>query len=53
VPAENARDVDFDCILFQSRRNYDIHQYDCVPPAPPDEIPIANPSASRRLVNAC
>ncbi len=28
VPAEAVRDQDFDCILFQTRRNYEVDQYE-------------------------
>jgi glycosyltransferase involved in cell wall biosynthesis len=28
VPAEEARRLDFDCILFQTRRNYELDQYE-------------------------
>jgi hypothetical protein len=28
VPAENVRDLDFDCVLFQTRKNYLVDQYE-------------------------
>jgi hypothetical protein len=33
VPAEAVRDLDIDCVLFQTRRNYEIDQYEILSPA--------------------
>jgi hypothetical protein len=33
VPVEAVRDLSFDCVLFQSRKNYEIDQYEILSPA--------------------
>lgn len=33
VPASQVRNLDFDCVLYQSRRNYEIDQYELLSPA--------------------
>lgn len=33
IPAERVRELDFDCVLFQSRRNYEVDQHEFLSPA--------------------
>src|SRR5688500_18540853 len=33
VPADEVRNLNFDCVLFQSRQNYAVDQYDLLSPA--------------------
>ena len=48
VPAEAVRDLEFDCVLFQSRRNYEVDQHEILsraPAAAAAHLPGARPAA--------